>query len=55
MSHRIEPSRAALADFEALYDYLAREDPRTAAQVLRSLNHSILFHRIFLTDDANEE
>jgi hypothetical protein len=46
---------SSAANPEALYDYLARENPRTATRVLRSLNHSILFHRIFLTDDANEE
>jgi plasmid stabilization system protein ParE len=41
MPCRIEPSRAALADFDALYDYIARENPRADAQVLRSLDHSI--------------
>jgi plasmid stabilization system protein ParE len=34
MSRRIERSRAALADFDALYDYIARENPRADAQVL---------------------
>ena len=38
---RIEPSRAALADFEAIYDCIARDIPRAAAQVLRSLDRSI--------------
>jgi toxin ParE1/3/4 len=41
MPRRIEPSRAALADFDALYDYIARDNPIAAAQVLRSLDHSI--------------
>ena len=41
MPRRIEPSRAALADFDALYDYIAHENPRAAAPVLRSLDHSI--------------
>jgi toxin ParE1/3/4 len=41
MPRRIEPSRAALADFDAVYDYIARDNPRAAAQVLRSLDHSI--------------
>jgi len=40
MSRRIEPSRAALADFDALYDYIARDNPR-AAVVLRTLDRSI--------------
>jgi hypothetical protein len=39
MPRRIEPSRAALADFDALYDYIARDNPRAAAQVRRA--HSI--------------
>jgi toxin ParE1/3/4 len=41
MSRRIEPSRAALADFDAVYDYVARDNPRAAEQVLRSLDQSI--------------
>jgi plasmid stabilization system protein ParE len=41
MPRRIEPSRAALADFDAIYDHIARDNPRAAAQVLRSLDHSI--------------
>jgi toxin ParE1/3/4 len=41
MPRRIEPSRAALADFDALYDYIARDNPRAAAQVLRTLDRSI--------------
>jgi toxin ParE1/3/4 len=41
MPRRIELSRTALADFDALYDYIARENPRAAADVLRALDHSI--------------
>jgi toxin ParE1/3/4 len=41
MPRRIELSRAALADFDELYDYIARDNPRAAAQVLRSLDASI--------------
>ena len=41
MPRRIEPSRAALADFDAAYDYIARDNPRAASQVLRTLDRSI--------------
>jgi toxin ParE1/3/4 len=41
MPRRIEPSRAALADFDAIYDFIARENPRAAAEVLRALDQSI--------------
>jgi toxin ParE1/3/4 len=41
MPRRIELSRTALADFDARYDYIARENPRAAADVLRALDHSI--------------
>jgi len=41
MPRRIEPSRAALSDFDAIYDYISRDNPRAAAQVLRSLDRSI--------------
>ncbi|MGO9935593.1 MAG: type II toxin-antitoxin system RelE/ParE family toxin [Steroidobacteraceae bacterium] len=41
MPRRIEPSHAALADFDEIYDYIARDNPRAAAQVLRSLDESI--------------
>jgi plasmid stabilization system protein ParE len=41
MPRRIELSRAALADFDEIYDYIARESPRAAAKVLRSLDESI--------------
>jgi toxin ParE1/3/4 len=41
MPRRIELSRAALADFDDIYDYIARDNPRAAAQVLRSLDESI--------------
>jgi plasmid stabilization system protein ParE len=41
MPRRIELTRAALADFDDIYDYIARDNPRAAAQVLRSLDESI--------------
>jgi toxin ParE1/3/4 len=41
MPRRIELSRAALADFDAIYDFIARENPRAAADVLRALDQSI--------------
>lgn len=41
MPRRIELSRTALADFDAIYDYIARDNPSAAARVLRSLDHSI--------------
>jgi toxin ParE1/3/4 len=41
MPRRIEPSRAALADFDAIYDYIGRDNPRAAAEVLRALDRSI--------------
>ena len=41
MPRRIEPSRAALADFDAIYDYIARDNPTAAAEVLRALDRSI--------------
>jgi hypothetical protein len=56
MPRRIEPSRAALADFDALYDYIARDNPRAAAQVLRTV--SGISHAVFLSyasQDAEAE
>jgi hypothetical protein len=44
MPRRIELSRAALADFDDIYDFIARDNPRAAAQVLRSLDESIQLH-----------
>ena len=41
MPRQIEPSRAALADFDALYDSIARDNPRAAAQLLRTLDRPI--------------
>lgn len=41
MPRRIELSRAALADFDEIYDYIAHESSRAAARVLRSLDESI--------------
>lgn len=60
MPRRIEPFRAALADFDAFYDYIARDNPRAAAQVLRTLDQSIQLLRIskywegpFVIDDTD--
>ncbi len=41
MQRRIEASRAALADLDGIYDYIAKENPRAAAELLRELDHSI--------------
>ena len=41
MPRRIEPSRAALADFDAIYDYIAPDNSHAAVRVLRSLDQSI--------------
>lgn len=41
MPRRVELSRAALADFDDIYDYGARDNPPAEAQVLRSLDESI--------------
>ena len=41
MPRRIDLSRAALADFDDIYDYIARDNPRAAAKTLRSLDESI--------------
>ena len=41
MRRRIEASRAALADLDGIYDYIARDNPRAAADVLRELDSSI--------------
>jgi plasmid stabilization system protein ParE len=41
MPRRIELTRAALADFDDIYDYIAHDNPRADAQVLRSLDESI--------------
>jgi toxin ParE1/3/4 len=41
MPRRIELSRAGLADFDDIYNYIARDNPRAAAKVLRSLDESI--------------
>jgi plasmid stabilization system protein ParE len=38
MPRQIKPSRAALADFDAIYDYIARDNPRAVAEVLRALD-----------------
>jgi plasmid stabilization system protein ParE len=39
MPRRIEPSRSALADFDAIYDYIARDNPRAR---LKRFAHSII-------------
>jgi toxin ParE1/3/4 len=41
MPRRIDLSRAALVDFDNIYDYIARDNPRAAAKVLRSLDESV--------------
>jgi plasmid stabilization system protein ParE len=41
MARRIEPSREALADFDQIYDGLARRNELTAADVLRKLDRAI--------------
>lgn len=41
MRRRIEVSRAALADFDAVYDFIADANPQAAARVLRSLDRAI--------------
>jgi toxin ParE1/3/4 len=41
MARRIETSREALADFDAIYDHIDKENPRAAAGVLRSLDRAI--------------
>ncbi len=38
---RIETSREALADFDAIYDSIAKDNSRAAAGVLRSLDQAI--------------
>ena len=38
---RIVPSRAALADFDAIYDFIGADNPRAAADTLRGLDHAI--------------
>jgi plasmid stabilization system protein ParE len=37
MPPRIELSRAPLADFDAIYDYIAHDNPRGADEMLRAL------------------
>jgi len=41
MRRRIEASRAALADLDGIYDYIARDNPRAAANLLRELDSVI--------------
>ena len=41
MPPRIEPCRTALADFDAIFDYIARDHPTAVAEVLRALDRSI--------------
>lgn len=41
MAYVILPSRAALADFDHLYDGIAKHNKRAAAKVLRSLDTAI--------------
>ena len=46
MLGRIELSRTALADLDDIYDYIARENPRAAAQVV------ITLQRVFVLCDS---
>jgi toxin ParE1/3/4 len=41
MPRRIERSRSALANFDAIYEFIARDNSRAAAEVLRALDQSI--------------
>ena len=41
MRRRIEASHAALADLDGIYDYVATDNPRAAANLLRELDSSI--------------
>jgi toxin ParE1/3/4 len=41
VAHVILPSRAALADFDHLYDFIAKRNKRAATRVLRSLDAAI--------------
>jgi toxin ParE1/3/4 len=41
MRRQIEASRAALADLDRIYDYVARDNLRAAADLLRELDSSI--------------
>jgi toxin ParE1/3/4 len=41
MAQVILPTRAALADFDHLYDFIAKHNKRAAAKVLRSLDAAI--------------
>ena len=38
---KIEPTRAALADFDAIYDHIAKDNPRAAADILRDLDRAV--------------
>jgi plasmid stabilization system protein ParE len=38
---KIVPSRTALADFDAIYDFVGTDNPRAAAGALRALDHAI--------------
>jgi plasmid stabilization system protein ParE len=38
MPRRIEPSRTALADFDAIYDCIAHNNARVAAEMLRGVD-----------------
>ncbi|KAA0206544.1 MAG: type II toxin-antitoxin system RelE/ParE family toxin [Proteobacteria bacterium] len=41
MRRRIAVFHAALADLDSIYDYIARDNPRAAADLLRDLDSSI--------------
>jgi RNA polymerase sigma factor (sigma-70 family) len=53
MPRRIEPSRTALADFEAIYDYIARDNPTAAAEVLYAFDWHRRLGRAKLTSDKS--
>jgi plasmid stabilization system protein ParE len=42
MARVILPSRAALADFDRIYDFIAPHNSRAAAKVLRALDKAIM-------------
>jgi plasmid stabilization system protein ParE len=45
MPRRIELARAPLADFDAIYDYIAHDNPPAAAEMLRALDRRLQIAR----------
>lgn len=41
MPRLIQPTEAAIADFDRIYDFLSKRSPRAAANVLRKLDAAI--------------